>query len=173
MSLRAPYVIALALVLLVSGLMGCPRFPEEIEIEKGDTIIVEGPPTFADAGSVLGPTATIIADVSLIPIEVLPDVTVLTFENLTGVDIVISYFAEGFPEAVLVPDFTFVSIEYVPCLLDVQLDFEDDYHPVTGSYLGSFDLSDILLIEGLDYFCGDEILFTFDPDFVFVDVFPL
>ncbi|HPC23514.1 MAG TPA: hypothetical protein PK920_13655, partial [Phycisphaerae bacterium] len=97
MSLRAPYIVALAFALLLSGLMGCPRLPEEIEIEKGDTIIVEGPPTFADAGSVLGPTATIIADVSLIPIEVLPDVTVLTFENLTGVDIVISYFAEGFP----------------------------------------------------------------------------
>ena len=61
----------------------------------------------------------------------------------------------------------------MPCLLDVQLDFEDDFDPVTGRYLGSFDLSDILLIEGLDYFCGDEILFTFDPDFVFVDVFPL
>jgi hypothetical protein len=167
-------VAPLALAALLAQWVGC-RFPEEldVEIDKDEEVIVEdAPPAVGDVIVVLEPGAVIV-EPDVIPVEVIPDITVLTFENFTDVDLSISYFVEGFAETVLVLFGETVSIEYDPCLADVQLDFEDDFDPATGLYLGSFDLSDIFLEEGFDYFCGDEIFFTFDPDAVFVTAQPL
>lgn len=175
MNLRAR-LAPLALTVSLFALTGCPiRFPEElnIEVNKGDEVVIEAPANFDSADFVLVPDATVVTDVAAIPVDVVPDLTLLTFENFTGNDLVISYFVEGSPETVLVPFDQVVSIEYDPCLADVQLDFEDDFDPDSGTYLGSFDLSGVVLIEGDDFLCGDEIFFTFDPEAVAVTAQPL
>jgi hypothetical protein len=170
-------VASLALAVFLSALAGCPiRFPEElnVEVNKGDEIFFEeAPADFGQADFLLTPDATDIPDVAVIPVEIVPDISVITFENFTDFDIAIGYFIEGIPQSVLLPIGQAVSIEYDPCLADLQLDYEDDFDPVSGLYAGSFDLSDVALLEGSDYFCGDEIFFTFEPDAVFVAAQPI
>jgi hypothetical protein len=176
MNLRLPTVCVLLTCLGLMG--GCPVNLEDLEDiiinhDRDDALIVDdADDVFVEDYYVIEDQASFISDPSVIVIEELPDITLLTFDNLTGLGLVISSFVEDvFQEVSVLADET-VYIEY-PCLAVVQLDFEHDYDPLTGFYLGSFDLGDIFVEEGFDYFCGDEIVFTFDFDSVFVDVFPL
>lgn len=176
MNLRLPTVCVLLACLALPG--GCRLNLEDLEdiiinLDRDDPLIVEDAgDVFVEDYYVIEDGATFVSSPSVIVIEELPDITLLTFDNLTGLDLVIRYFVDDvFQEISILADET-IYIEY-PCLAVVQLDFEDDYDPLTGFYLGSFDLGDIFVEEGFDYFCGDEIVFTFDFDSVFVDVFPL
>jgi hypothetical protein len=174
MNSRLQLAATIALALSLSALTACPeQIALNLEINKGDEVSIDAPEDFGLDEFLLTADASIVSDVAEIPVDIVPDITVLTFENFTDFDVAISYFIEGIPQSVLVPFGQAVSIEYDPCLADAQLDYEDDFDPITGLYVGSFDLIDVALVEGADYLCGDEIFFTFYPDTVSASAQPL
>jgi len=92
----------------------------------------------------------------------LPNRTVLAFENDTGRDIYIRYFADGILQGVFVFASEALLLEY-PCLSVIELISEDDVDPFTGLLVDSFDLTGINYFNPEDFFCGDAFILNFDP----------
>lgn len=140
-----------------------PRFgPRPVDLDsRGDTIIIEE-------------NTTIIVDISeQLVVEELPDITLLGFENLTGFDLYLSYFVDGVEQGILVYDGETLFLEYEPCVFELELGFEDHFDVATGVFVESFDLQGTFFDEGIDYFCGDALILTFDEFDIFVTVEPL
>ncbi len=140
-----------------------PRFapPPVGLVERGDTIIIEE-------------NTTIIVDISeQLVVEELPDITLIGFENLTGFDMYLTYFVDGVEQGILVFDGETLFLEYDPCVFEIELGFEDHFDPVTGVFVESFDLQGTFFDEGIDYFCGDAVILTFEEFDIFLTVEPL
>lgn len=130
-----------------------PQTLPSVLVQEGDTILIDA-------------SVTIINN-PLLDIEVadLPDVTLLGFENDTGWDIFITYYADDEFQGVYVYDGETLLLEY-PCLLVVELIGEDDVDPDTGILVDSFDLTGVNFFNPDDFYCGDALILTFDPFFI-------
>ncbi len=119
-------------------------------VDQGDTIIIDN-------------SVTIIGDPATdIHFDLLPDLTLLGFENLTGFEIYVEYLVDGEFQSIFVYDGETLLLEY-PCLLDVELLLEEDIDPFTGFIVDSFDLSGIIFFNPDDFVCGEALILTFDP----------
>lgn len=135
-------------------------------IQTEDPRFVTVPAGFEDTGDtiIIDNSVTIIEDVQTdIIVEELPDSLILGFENITGFDVFIQYFADNDLQGILVFDGETLLLDY-PCLGSFELISEDDFDPFTGELVDSFDLSGGLFEEGFDYFCGDAVIVTFEFD---------
>lgn len=134
-------------------------------VQTEDVRVVELPPAAVSRGDVVTvrEEVTVITDVrQQIVVERLPDVTLLGFENDTGFDIFVRYFADGVDQGIFVFDRETVLLEY-PCLDVIELDTEDDFDPFTGEFVASFDLRDAVFFNPEDFICGDAFIITIDP----------
>lgn len=123
--------------------------PDEFD-DRGDTIIIDD-------------SADVIADITDdLTVEVLPDITILGFENLTGYDIYVTYAVDGEDQGVLVYDGETLLLEY-NCLTFIELVWEEDFDPVTGVFVDEYDLSDTNFLSPLDFDCGEALIVTIDP----------
>jgi hypothetical protein len=138
-----------------------PQVLPPVLVNEGDTIIIDNSVTIID-----NPQQDII-------FEEVPDINVIGFINETGVDIYVRYFVDmGFGDelqGIFVYDGETLLLEY-PCLDFIALDTEEDIDPFTGELLDEFDLSDAFFFNPEDFFCGDALLFTFDPFTVSVEL---
>ncbi len=118
-------------------------------VARGDTIIINN-------------NVTVINDVSddLVLVEV-PDITLVGFENLTGFDIYLTYFADGELQGILVLDGETLLLDY-PCLDLIELLSEEDFDPVTGLFEGEYDLTGTDFVNPVDFDCGFAIIITID-----------
>lgn len=131
----------------------------DVLIQEGDTIII------AD-------DATIVTDVSeTLIIEELPDITLVGFENFTGLDAYYQYFVDGEFQGIFVFADETLLIEY-PCLLDIEIVSEEYFDPFTGEFVEGFDVNEIFFNPD-DFFCGDAFIMTFTADDIFIEVIPL
>ena len=119
-------------------------------VQEGDTILIDNRVTIID-----NPAQDIV-------IAELPDQTVLGFENDTGWDIYIQYFADADLQGVYVYDGEALLLEY-PCLSVIELISEDDIDPDTGLLVDSFDLTGDNYFNPDDFLCGDAFILNFDP----------
>ena len=91
----------------------------------------------------------------------LPDWTGLSFENYTGWDLYITYYADGVWQDAYVYDGESLLLEY-PCLDLIELVSEDDIDPITGLVVDSFDLTGENFFNPDDFLCGDTFILAFD-----------
>jgi hypothetical protein len=169
-------------VLLLGIVAGCPvDFGDvlddledlELTIDQSVNIIQEEDPRevvvlpadFDDRGDtiIIADDADVIVDVSedLVIVE-LPDITLVGFENLTGFDVYITYAVDGELQGVLVYRNETLLLEY-PCLTLIELIAEEDFDPLTGSFLDEYDLTGIDFVNPFDFECGDALIITIDP----------
>ena len=90
----------------------------------------------------------------------LPDRTVLGFDNQTGFDIYIQYYADNDFQGVYVYDGETLLLDY-PCLSAIELVSEDDIDPFTGDLVDSLVLSEVYL-NPEDFLCGDAVILPFE-----------
>jgi len=179
-------------VCTVFGAGGCPSADEiedivdelddiEIEIDQSVNEIQTVAPTNNDLPDVLidqGDTiviaddATIVTDVSdTLVVAELPDITLVGFENLTGLDAYYTYRVDGEFQGIFVFADETLLIEY-PCLSDIEIATEDYFDPFTGEFVDGFDVGEVFFNPD-DFICGDAFIMTFTEDDIFVDVIPL
>lgn len=127
-----------------------PQTLPPVLVEQGDTILIDNSVTIINNPA---------QDID--PIE-LPDRTVLGFENDTGWDIYIQYYADDELQGVYVYDGEALLLDY-PCLSLIELISEDDVDPDTGELVDSFDLTGADFFNPDDFFCGDAFILNFDP----------
>lgn len=96
-----------------------------------------------------------------------PDSVWLVFDNLTGDDIYVEYLADNAPQSVFVLDGDTLILEY-PCLATIDLLSEEHFDVFTGASVDFFNL-DVPLDRGPNFECGEALLFSFEPDGVFVE----
>jgi hypothetical protein len=122
-------------------------------VERGDTIIIDN-------------RVTIIEDPArdIVVVE-LPDRTVLGFENDTGWDIYLKYYADDEPQGVYVYDGEVLLLAY-PCLSVIELISEDDIDPGTGVLVDTFDFTGADFFNPEDFGCGDAFILNIDPSSV-------
>lgn len=126
--------------------------PDDLH-DRGDTIIIDT-------------DVTVVVNVEQqITVREAPRVTLLGFENLTGADIYIRYEADGEFQGIFIFDGETLLLEY-PCLDDVALLSEDDFDPDTGVFIDSFDLRDIVFLNGPDFGCGEAFIISIDASSV-------
>lgn len=127
-----------------------PQTLPPILVEQGDTILIDNSVTI-----IVNPAQDLI-------VAELPNRTVLGFENDTGWDIYIRYFADGVLQGVYVYDGEALLLDY-PCLSLIELLSEDDIDPFTGLLVDSFDLTGGDFFNPDDFICGDAFILNFDP----------
>ena len=127
-----------------------PQTLPPVLVQEGDTIIIDA-------------SVTIINDPArdIVVVE-LPNRTVLGFENDTGWDIYIRYYADDELQGVYVYDGEALLLDY-PCLDVIELISEDDVDPYTGLLVDSFDLTGDDYFNPDDFLCGDAFILNFDP----------
>jgi hypothetical protein len=125
-------------------------------VDDGDTIVID-----ADVTVIVDVhTDFIVAD--------LPDQTVIGFENLTGYDLYLRYYADDVVQGVYVLDGETLLLDY-PCLNAIELLSEDDIDPVSGLLAQSYELTGLFLNPD-DFYCGDAVILTFDPFAITTDI---
>lgn len=134
----------------ISFLQTRPQQLPPVLVDQGDTILIS-----ASATIIINPSEEIV-------LEELPNLTVLGFENDTGWDIYIKYYADGELQGIYVYHGEALLIEY-PCLDVVELFSEDDIDPETGALVDSFDLTGTDFFNPDDFYCGDALILNFDP----------
>jgi hypothetical protein len=122
--------------------------PDEL-VDQGDSVMIS-----SDVEVIINIEQDLI-------VEELPDATVVGFENLTGYDLFLRYYADDVLQGVLVQDGETLLLDY-PCLGSLELLSEDDIDPLSSIVVQSYDLADLFLNPD-DFLCGDALLFTFDP----------
>jgi hypothetical protein len=145
----AEYVAAL-LTNAVDVIQTQPQTLPPVLVQEGDTIIIDASVTIID-----NPAEDIL-------VVELPNRTVLGFENDTGWDIYIRYYADGELQGVYVYDGEALLLDY-PCLSVIELISEDDVDPDTGVLVDSFDLAGADFFNPDDFLCGDAFILNFDP----------
>ena len=168
-------LLVIATCLSLSLVAGCPS---EIDIDIEDVAarltsavgVVQTqpqtlPPVLAQEGDtiLIDNSVTIINDPAedIVVVE-LPNRTVLGFENDTGWDIYIKYYADDNLQGIYVYDGEALLLEY-PCLSVIELISEDDVDPATGVLVDSFDLTGADFFNPDDFFCGEAFILNFDP----------
>lgn len=139
-----------------------PRFislPQPIR-DRGDTVIINNNVTVID-----DPRQDLVVDV-------LPDIVLIGFENLTGLDAFYTYFVDGVEQSIFVLDGEALLLEY-PCVDVIELAFEEYYDPIDGFFVDEFAINDGFFENPFDFTCGEALIFTFDVDGVFSDVTPI
>ncbi|MCA9244064.1 MAG: hypothetical protein KDA32_08930 [Phycisphaerales bacterium] len=170
-------VIAATCGLIGLSMGGCPNLEEVLsELEKLELTIdnsvnvvqTQDPrdPNFYPADFnqpiIISNNADVIFDISTdLVVEVLPDITLLGLENITGYDIYVRYFVDGVEQGVLVFDGETLLLEY-PCVDLVELASEEDFDPIDGVLVDAFDLSDAFFENPFDFICGEALIITFD-----------
>lgn len=145
----AEYVAA-RLTSAVGVIQARPQTLPPVLVQEGDTILIDA-------------SVTIINDpVRDIVVVELPNRTVLGFENDTGWDIYIRYYADDELQGVYVYDGEALLLDY-PCLDVIELISEDDVDPGTGLLVDSFDLTGDDYFNPDDFLCGDAFILNFDP----------
>ena len=138
------------LIAAVGTIQTRPQSLPPVLVDRGDTIIIDN-------------SVTIIEDPTHdIAVVELPDRTVLGFENDTGWDIYITYYADDEFQSVYVYDGEALLLGY-PCLSVIELISEDDVDPYTGGLVDSFDLTGADFFNPDNFFCGDAFILNFDP----------
>lgn len=127
-----------------------PQALPPVLVQQGDTILIDASVTIINNPA---------QDIDIIE---LPNQTVLGFENDTGLDIFIQYFADDELQGVFVFDGEALLLNY-PCLSVIELISEDDVDPVTGVLVDSFDLTGNDFFNPDDFICGDAFIVNFDP----------
>jgi hypothetical protein len=127
-----------------------PQQLPPVLIQEGHTIVIDNQVTIID-----NPRTDII-------VSQLPDETILGFENDTGFDIFVEYFADGVYQSVYVYDGEALLLAY-PCLDLIELDFETDIDPFTGEIVAVFDLLGVDYFNPDDFLCGEAFILSFDP----------
>lgn len=176
--------ILLCVSLLLPG--GCPDFDdledllEDIELEidaavapiqTQDPRFVPLPQPLVDSGDtvIINNNVTVVNDISeQLVYEELPDITLLGFENLVGLDAYYRYLVDGELQEVFVFAGETLLLEY-PCLNDVEL-ISEDYFDFDGFFVEGFDLSGAFFENPFDFECGDAFIITFTPDDISIDV---
>lgn len=123
----------------------------EFLVNRGDTVIIREEVTIIN-----------VIQQDLV-VEELPDVTLLGFENLTGLDVYLTYSVEDEFQGVLVFDGETLLLEY-DCLADFELIGEDDIDPETGVLVDAFDFTDALFLNPQDFICGEAVIVTLFSD---------
>ncbi len=142
--------IAARLTNAVGRIQTRPQDLPAVLVQEGHTILIDA-------------SVTIINDpLRDLAVVELPNRTVLGFENDTGWDIYIRYYADDELQGVYVYDGEVLLLEY-PCLGVVELISEDDVDPYTGVLVDSFDLTGADFFNPEDFFCGDALILNFDP----------
>lgn len=144
---------------------GLEALAADIEVvQEEDPRDVELPEALVEAGT----TVIINADVDIVinieeqvVVEELPDALLVGFENLTGYDIYVQYYADDELQGALVYDGETLLLDYW-CLASLELVAEDDLDPLTGLMVESWEL-DALYLNPDDFLCGDALVFVFDP----------
>lgn len=130
--------------------------PPQDFVDRGDTVIIDN-------------SVDVIVDVSDdLVYEELPNITLLGFENLTGFDVYITYYADNELQGVFVYDGETLLLEY-DCLTWVDLDWEEDFDPVTGAFWAEYDL-DGISFGPTDFYCGEALIITIDAFGVYATV---
>jgi hypothetical protein len=140
---------------------------ESIEIDLGGLIdVFQGtltPPDYYTDEIIIQEDVVIVDDVTDdLHGVVLADVTLLGIENLTGFDISVTYLVDGVLQRVLVFDGETLLLDYA-CIFELEILSEEDYNPFTGALEQEFVFEDLFFLEGVDYFCGEAVILTFDP----------
>ena len=131
----------------------------DVLIDEGDTIIISQ-------------EATVVTDISeTLIIEELPDITLVGFENFTGLDAYYTYYVDGEFQGIFVFADETLLIEY-PCLFDIEIATEEYFDPFTGEFVEGFDVGAVFFNPD-DFICGDAFIMTFTADDIFVEVIPL
>lgn len=185
MRLRGPFrgLAVLAIVALHPLLSGCGNLAEiideldldDIEIEINEAVGViqtEDPRTVVLPAEAIaaGDTVIINNDVTIINniqgqivIEQLPNVVLIGFQNLTGTDTFLEYFADGVYQGIFVFDGETLLLEY-PCLSEIELVAETDFDPFSGILIEEFQFEGAVFFNPEDFGCGDAFILTIDPD---------
>ena len=125
--------------------------PDEL-VDEGDTLVID-----ADVDVIFD------VEEDLVVVE-LPDSTVVGFDNQTGLDIFVQFFADDELQGIYVYSGETLLLDY-PCLGAIELVSEDDIDPFTGIVVDSFDLEDLYL-NPEDFICGDAVIVPFEPETV-------
>ncbi|MGE3181981.1 MAG: hypothetical protein AB7N71_10140 [Phycisphaerae bacterium] len=128
-------------------------------VDRGDTVIINNNVTIID-----NPRQDLVVDV-------LPDVVLIGFENLTGLDGFYTYFVDGIEQSIFVFDGETLLLEY-PCVDTIELAFEE-YYDFDGFFVDEFVINDGFFENPFDFTCGEALIFTFDQDGVFSEVTPI
>ena len=142
--------IAARLISSVNVIQTQPQTLPPVLVQEGDTIIIDASVTIID-----NPARDIV-------VVELPNRTVLGFENDTGWDIYIRYYADDEMQGVYVYDGETLLLDY-PCLDVIELISEDDVDPYTDLLVDSFDLTGDDYFNPDDFLCGDAFILNFDP----------
>ena len=179
----------LAVLALTFG-SGCPRIDDlddvieeiadlldqEIEIyQQRDPRQIALPDALVTSGDtvIINNNVNVITDVRQdIVVDVLPDIVLVGFENLTGLDGYYTYFVEDELQSIFVFDGETLLLEY-PCLTDIELIAEEYFDPVSGTFIEGFDIDDGLFLNPEDFTCGEALIFTFDVDGIFSELTPI
>lgn len=138
------------------------------EIQLEDPRFVDLPDDASDT-VIINNNVTIINNIQEdIVIEELPDVTLLGFENLTGLDAYYQYFADGDLQGIFVFDGETLLLEY-PCLTEIELISEEYFDPFSGVLEESFEIDNAIFERPLDFDCGDAFIVTFTDVDITVD----
>ncbi|MEP0848403.1 MAG: hypothetical protein HRF50_16465 [Phycisphaerae bacterium] len=151
----------------------------EFKIEQEvNSIQVEDPRTIPlpddlDQTIIIDNSVTVIDDISEdVIIAELPDITILGFENLTGLDGYYQYAVDGDIQGIFVLDGETLLLEY-PCIGAIELISEDYFDTFDGAFVQGFDIFDAFYTNPEDFFCGDAFIITFGEIGVAVDVSPI
>lgn len=180
--------LAVAAVALLAPSVGCVDELEDVlsdiefkifnevdTLQRDDPRDIILPAGAVDAGNtvVINNNVTVVNNIREdIVVEELPDVTLVGFENLTGLDAYYVFLADGEEQSVFVYDGETLLLEYF-CLFDIELIAEEYYDPFDGALVEAFDLADAFFVNPDDFICGDAVIFTFDDLGVIFDVTPI
>ncbi|MFO0838670.1 MAG: hypothetical protein U1D55_09070 [Phycisphaerae bacterium] len=186
-TLRSGVVGVIGLGLLTLG--GCPSGSDigdildnlEIKIKNEvNNIQVQDPRAVTLPSAATGPVfinndVTFVNDVSTdLVVAELPDITLIGFENLTGLDGYYRYLADGVLQGIYVFDGETLLLDY-PCLTEIELLSEEYFDPSTGVLVDAFDLEGAVFSNGvgLDFQCGDAFIMSFDADGIVAGATPI
>lgn len=131
-------------------------------VQNTDPRDVTLPDSLAGDTIVIDQSVNVIVNIEQdLPAVDLPDSTVLGFDNQSGYDIYVQYWADGELQGVYVYDGETLLLDY-PCLTEIELLSEDDIDPETGVLVDSFELYEIYRNPD-DFICGDALILPFEP----------
>jgi hypothetical protein len=104
----------------------------------------------------------------------LPTISLVGFDNQTGFNMLLTFTIDSVTQEAFVLDGDTLLLKY-PCIGRVQLTDEVDFDPVTGDFVQEFALDSFgsLLIRGIDFNCGDYVVFSITPDEVIWETGPI
>lgn len=138
-----------------------------IQQQSQTSIIV--PDTGGNLDVVLSQNVLVVDDPSAdLAFVSLPNIVLLGFENLSGLDLFVVYRVDGVEQSIFVYDGETVLLSY-PCFADFELIADYAYEPFSGAYFGLVEYQDFYFVNPTDFICGDYLLITYEPDRVIAE----